>query len=574
MNRILTSTDAGRQADVAVARRVIPTIVLGVGVLVFYLLIYLLPLGFRPLLIPDETRYAEIPREMLTTGDWVTPRLNGLRYFEKPPLGYWLNAASIAAFDEHEFAVRLASALSAGLTTLLVFLLARQLTRERYVPLLAALIHMTFIEVYLIGVTNVLDTPLTLFLTAGIAAFYYAARSPDHKSLWWLSGVAFGLAFLTKGFLAFAVPVLVLVPWMLLQGTWRTLMIKGWQVVLAAILVVLPWSVLIHLHETDFWRYFFWIEHLKRFTSDNAQHKESFFYFLIYLPALAFPWLSLAPAAVAGLWRPAAESRTDRGTLLFLWLWLVLPFLFFSASSGKLLTYILPCFPPLAVLTATGLVRYFCHDRSRLFDYGIWVNTLLFLCLLVALWLSQTMEIGFRVYAKAETGKVALLSTALLVCIAAGFHALLVNNARWKLASAVAMIVPILFIASFVLPERVLEHKAPEPLLAPFKNRLGDNAIVIAEADVVHAAAWYLQRHDIYLIGGGETGYGLSYPDAAGRLLDPVHFAALMTQRSPRQPVLMICHHGCDGRYVKLLPKTARKQTWGQFTVWFKPGQQ
>jgi hypothetical protein len=79
---------------------------------------------------------------------------------------------------------------------------------------------------------------------------------------------------------------------------------------------------------------------------------------------------------------------------------------------------------------------------------------------------------------------------------------------------------------------------------------------------VVHAAAWYLQRHDIYLIGTGETGYGLSYPDAAGRLLDPVHFVVLMTQRSSHQPVLTVCHRDCDGRYVKLLPKAARKQTW------------
>lgn len=553
--------------------RLRPTIVLGTGVLLCYLLLYMLPLGFRPLWTPDETRYAEIPREMLITGDWVTPRLIGLRYFEKPPLGYWLNAAAIASFDNQEFAVRFTSALSAGLTTLLVFLIARQLSEDRNLPLLAALIYMTFIQVYLIGMMSVPDNPLTLFLSAGIVAFYHATRNPGRQSLWWLSGAAFGLAFLTKGFLAFALPVLVLTPWMLLQGEWRKLLAKGWQVVLAAVIVVLPWSILVHLKETDFWHYFFWVEHIKRFTSDNAQHKEPFFYFIVYFPALAFPWLSMAPAALAGLWHPVADPENDRGTRLLLWLWLLLPFLFFSVSSGKLVTYILPCFPPLAALMASGLIRYFHRERTWLIDYGILANTLLFLCLLVALGLSQTIDIGFRVYTADETGKVVLLSTAMLVSIAAGFHALLVNNTRWKLASAVAMIIPILFVASFVLPERVLGHKAPERILAPYKDSLGDDAIVIAEADVVHAAAWYLQRQDIYLLGTGETGYGLSYPDAAHRLLDPLQFAALMRQRSSRQPVLMVCHRDCDSQFVKRLPKTVQKQTWGEFTVWFDPAQ-
>lgn len=143
--------------------------------LLLYLFIYIYPLGYRPLAIPDETRYAEIPREMLATGDWITPRLNGLRYFEKPPMGYWLNAMSIALFGENEFAVRFPSALAAGITTLMVFLLALRISGRRRIAMAAAIIHMTFMEVYIVGVTSVLDNFLTLFLTAGIICFYLAA---------------------------------------------------------------------------------------------------------------------------------------------------------------------------------------------------------------------------------------------------------------------------------------------------------------------------------------------------------------------------------------------------------------
>ena len=87
-----------------------------IAVVALFLLIYILPLGVRPMVIPDETRYAEVPREMLASGDWVVPHLNGLRFFHKPPLGYWLNATSMMLFGENAFAVRLPSAMSVGIS--------------------------------------------------------------------------------------------------------------------------------------------------------------------------------------------------------------------------------------------------------------------------------------------------------------------------------------------------------------------------------------------------------------------------------------------------------------------------
>jgi len=543
------------------------------GLLLFYLLLYFVPLGSRPLAIPDETRYAEIPREMLATGNWVAPHLNGLRYFEKPPLGYWLNAASLKVFGENEFAVRFTSALAAGLTTLLVFLLARQLSKNRRVPIMAALIHMTFMEVYILGITSVLDNLVTLFLTAGIVAFFFATvrteRMASHRGLWWVSGMAFGLAFLSKGFLAFAVPVLVLVPWMLWQGRWRMLMTKSHWVVLAALFVALPWAILIHLHEGDFWRYFFWVEHIQRFSADNAQHKAPFYYFLMYLPALAFPWLSLAPAAISGLRGVTSEDEEKRNILRLLWLWLLLPFLFFSASSGKLATYILPCFPPLAVLISLGLTRYLDNSRGKLFDFGVLLNILIFLCLLVALWISQVINVGFRAYAGGEGVRVALLSFTLLLGTVAGLAAFLGNRTQWKLVASLAMIAPFLFSISFVFPNQVLEHKSPGLLLKQYQDRITEDTIIISDADLVRAAAWYFKRDDIYLLGQGELEYGLGYPDAAHRLLDQTRFASLVENGATHRPVLLLCHRACNSQFVALLPKTAQKHAWGEFTLWF-----
>jgi 4-amino-4-deoxy-L-arabinose transferase len=113
----------------------------------FFLLFYILPLGFRPIFIPDESRYAEIPREMIASGDWVVPRLDGIRYFEKPVLGYWLNAISIKMFGENAFAVRFPSAMATGLSAFIIFLLIRRFSNRNFLGAITAVIFLTCFEV-------------------------------------------------------------------------------------------------------------------------------------------------------------------------------------------------------------------------------------------------------------------------------------------------------------------------------------------------------------------------------------------------------------------------------------------
>lgn len=551
------------------------TVLIAGGLLLFYLLIYILPLGYRPLLIPDETRYAEIPREMLATGDWVTPHLNGLRYFEKPPLGYWLNATSIALLGENEFAIRFPSTFAAGLTTFIVYLFALQVWANRRIALAAALIHMTCLEVYVVGTLSVLDNFLTLFLTSGIFTFYLAVNGEQKNTgcwkLWIAPGISFGLAFLVKGFLAFAIPLLVLVPWMMWQGEWRTLIKKGWWVIFAAILIALPWSVLIHLREGDFWNYFFWIEHIKRFTADNAQHKAPFYYYLMYLPALAFPWLSLLPAAISGLRGTDSSGLKKQNALRLLWLWLLLPFLFFSTSSGKLVTYILPCFPPFAVLTAVGLIGYLNSRRDKLFKFGVLFNTLVFLCLLAALLIIQAMDVGFRFYDETEHAKLAVLALSLLIGTSAGLAAFRAKRYEVKLAASVVIIAPLLLSISFAIPIETMKHKAPGQLFMQYLERVDNNTIIISEASLLRATAWYLKRDDIYLISKGEVEYGLGFPEARHRYLDKEHFQSLLENNTPGRSILMACKGQCDEQLTALLPPIAKKQVWGRFAIWYVP---
>ncbi|HEJ83636.1 MAG TPA: phospholipid carrier-dependent glycosyltransferase, partial [Desulfobacteraceae bacterium] len=402
------------------------------AVISLFLILYILPLGWRPLAIPDETRYAEIPREMIASGDWVVPRLNGLKYFEKPALGYWLNALSIMVFGENPFAVRLPSALSAGMTAMILFFLMRRFgTRAEAAPLGAAA-YLTALLVLALGTISILDSMLTLFLTGAMASFFFACQEghPLKRSGFLaLFGAFCGLAFLMKGFLAFAVPGIAIVPFLVWERRLKELFRILWIPLLALLLVTLPWGILIHLKEGDFWNYFFWTEHIRRFISPvPGQHPKPFWYFLPILAGGALPWLFLVPAAFSET--TAGLGRRDP-LVRFAVCWFLFPFLFFSACSGKLIPYILPCFPPFIMIIAMGLADYFEKGKKRAFNVAAWCLAVLMGGIAIALVLNQTTRILWvRVYDPLESWKWAIAAGGFLAWGAGAFFSAV--HPDWK----------------------------------------------------------------------------------------------------------------------------------------------
>src|SRR5262249_8770856 len=159
-----------------------------------FVLVYLLPLGVRPLASPDEVRYGQIAREMIASGDWVSPHFNGVRYFEKPVLGHWLNALSLTTLGENPFAVRLPVALATGLSAVIVFLLVRRFL-ARSTAVLSTAIFLTTVLVAGCGSVAVLDAFLALFVTAAVGAYYVAitaTRRGERYAYLALCGVACG----------------------------------------------------------------------------------------------------------------------------------------------------------------------------------------------------------------------------------------------------------------------------------------------------------------------------------------------------------------------------------------------
>jgi 4-amino-4-deoxy-L-arabinose transferase len=515
----------------------------------FFLLAYILPLGARCLMVPDETRYGEIPREMITGGDLVVPHLDGLRYFEKPALGYWVHAGSILLFGENRFAVRLPSALAVGLTCLLIYALSglgcRGSSRQAGFPAaLSTLIYLSSLEVFGVGTTAVLDSLFAFFLTASIAAFYFATEAPPGSAVerryLLLSGLSCGLAFLTKGFLAFAIPVLALAPYLLWQRRFGDLWRMTWLPILTAVLVALPWSIAIHLREPDFWRFFFWNEHIRRFMADDAQHKKAFWFYFLTAPGMFIPWTFLVPAAVPAI-RGGVNEQGPRGRLMrAASCWFLLPFLFFSVSGGKLLTYILPCFPPFAILMAFGL----CHileakGRSRaVFQWGVAGISFLFTLILLAFLGVQFFGYG-GVHPYGRIWKAVLAVSCLifwLLCCIGAFKSR--NGIRKVILFGMAPLL-LYFTVPFIIPDPLLASKCPGRLLAQHRRDVGAHDIVISDEATLTAACWYFSRSDVYLLGKpDELRYGLSYPDAAGRRCD-LATAIDLIRRNPGKTVLV-----------------------------------
>ena len=376
---------------------------------------------------------------------------------------------------------------------------------------------------------------------------------------------ACGAAFLVKGFLALAIPVIVAAPYLATARRWRELGTSPWWPIAVAALVALPWSVLVYLREPDFWRYFFWVEHVQRFTANDAQHAAPFWYYAAYLPLTGWPWILLLPAAVIGLRR----SSGDRDFVGYLIIWAALPFLFFSTSSGKLATYILPCFAPLSILLAAGIERYLAAGYTRAWRVAAAGIALAFLVVLAVLLAAQSGALGTVPFGTGEGGRLAVVVGSFAVGAAAGVAAF-ASRGTWTRIGGVAVAGAALLVPlHFALPQRAIDNFAPAAAVARYAA--GTDTVVVSDAPLFGTAAWVLKRTDIYVASPGEIDYGLSYPEAKQRLLDGPAFAALLEANRGRRDVVLVCVPSTEEDLRALLPAGARREQHGNVIVWRVP---
>lgn len=322
-----------------------------------YGLLWFGTLNYRHLIPSDEGRYAEMAREMLVTGDWITPRYNGYKYFEKPPLQIWATAAAFQAFGIGDWQARLWTALTGFLTILCIGFTGARIYNAR-AGWLGALVLASSPMWVIAGHFNSLDMGLSAFLVAALCSLLFA-QSSENKTLsrnWmWACWACMALATLSKGVIGIAIPAMVFVVYSISAWDWkiwrRLYLISGIALYLA---ITAPWFALVAKRNPEFLEFFFIHEHLQRFTQDDHSRTGPIYYFIPLLLIGFLPWIAQIPSSIAQAWR---ERRAYFSPSWLLVCWFLVILGFFSISHSKLPGYIIPIFPALAMLVGNCLDR-------------------------------------------------------------------------------------------------------------------------------------------------------------------------------------------------------------------------
>jgi len=450
-----------------------------VALLVLLAVVWIEPTGSW-LAEPDETRYAEIPREMLAAGDFVVPRLNGLPYFEKPPLLYWVNAASLRLFGETPWAARLPTRLAGTGTAVLVLLAARAAGLGGGA---AAILFLAAPMGFLFSRTNLTDGLLTFFFTATLLAARETVLRREAGRRWAaaaaLTGACAAAAFLTKGLIALVLPGAILLAWAAatrrLSATLRSLVLSPAPVVFAALAA--PWLVAAERRNPGFLQFFFVHEHFQRFATGTAKRPGPIYYFvpvflLGFLPGLAF------------FARGVARGIRPRDPAFFFLVWFAAVFVFFSVSGSKLPPYLFPAIPAAALLAARGLPQ----EGSR----GPW---------LVQASLATALAVGLPLVpqVRAEIARpelAGILAPALAVLVLASWAAVLfARNARPLALAALAV-----GWAAFCAAVSLGWPRMPQATMcaelasaAATASREGGGAPIVGYRDYLNGVSWELK---------------------------------------------------------------------------------
>ncbi|MBE6362912.1 MAG: phospholipid carrier-dependent glycosyltransferase [Lentisphaerae bacterium] len=466
-------------------------------VFLFFIVVYILPLGSRPLILP-EYGFAETAREMLLSGDYVTPRLRGETVSDVPAPAYYPGAKGIQLFGKNSFAVRFPSALAAGLTALFIWILIKQMLRDEKLAALSAVIYLSFSVVYGSG-TLANEASLGAMLTVGCCGCMFMVFQEEkfnrRKVLnLILSGALMGLGFLVSGFDAVIIPLLSGIGYMLWDKKLRQLPLFVTGCGIIAFLVAMPWMLAINRAVPGYWQNFVRSEWQAFLPScgDAPWYWQLFFFVLG-----AFPAALLIPAAgVVG--KEAWKGFLRQPLFRFAFCFLFLPLIFFSFNCTWDVNCVLACFAPLALLIAAGVRVYFnsgCHHRS----YN-WVMTLWGAFLIIAggaLIALRFMELYTR-FLPISPLFYPVMGTVLIFAGAAMIYSA-IGNWRGRLylfffgIGLVMLFLPWFFNGNAHMPGEALQE-----IKTRYIDRLNPEVTVIVERDdLANAAAWEFDRRDI-----------------------------------------------------------------------------
>ncbi len=336
---------------------------ISLGLVVFCLFLFFYNLGRPALFEPTEGRNAEIAREILLTHDWVTPHDDFVPVLDKPILFHWLIVFCYKLFGVSEWSARLTSALAGLGSVILVYLFAKEFL-GLWEALWSVLILASSVQFYALSRIVIFDMPLNFFVTLSLCCFYWGANSGSgfkKKAFYMVMYAAMGGGTLIKGPIGLFLPGMVIFFYMSVAKKWFLLremnLFHGVNLFLT---IVVPWYIWAEIRNPGYLYYFLSEENVLRFVTPHFNRSEPFYYFLGVLAVGFMPWTFLLPYVIRAQWMKSKDETT-----LFLVLWVILPYLLFSFSQTKLSHYILPIYPPLAILVGEALTTSLKHLSKK-----------------------------------------------------------------------------------------------------------------------------------------------------------------------------------------------------------------
>ena len=396
-------------------------------------------LDYRHLVASDEGRYGEIAREMYATGDWVTPRYNGYKYFEKPPLQGWMTAIAYTLFGVGEWQSRLWTGITGYFAILATGFTAWKLVggeRGVLAGWISAILLASSPMWSVGGHFNTLDMGLSSILSCALFSLILAQRNglsiKARRNWMWLCWAFMALAVLSKGLIGLVIPGMVLVVYTLTTwdwALWKRLHVFSGLVVF--LLITAPWFILVSIKNPEFAHFFFIHEHWDRFTKDGHNRKGHPLYFVPLILVGFIPWLWQLAQGFVRAWKDRRGEPTVSAVPGFrpLWLaglWAVMIFAFFSKSQSKLPGYIMPIFPAISLLAGLALTSAF-ERMSAAGEDRSWKRQMVYMTLLVLIAfvsLPYTYQLGNAPYERLEYQEYTIwIAVALVVALTTMIYA-------------------------------------------------------------------------------------------------------------------------------------------------------
>ena len=472
-------------------------------ILVVY--VYFAGLGDYGFVDPDEGRYSEIPREMIEAGDYITPRLNYVKYFEKPILHYWLTAASFKMFGQNEFAGRLTPVVLGLLGCVVTSALAYIITKDKRSSFVSAMILASSTLWFGISRINITDMTLTFFFT--LSLFFFRLWAEDTQKFLWLCMfyVSMALTVLTKGLIGVVLPGGIAVIYALMTKQSKKILMRIFSptAIIIFFIVNCIWFIPVCMANSDFFHFFFIREHFLRYTTKIHQRYQPFYWFIPILIAGLVPYTgTLYDSIKAMLGKCRLISKSDG---IFLGLWFFITFIFFSFSNSKLVTYILPCFPPLAILAGASLSSF----EGKEFRNFITINAVILIPLALTGIIWPTFTNDTRVIAM----RIPAISLAVMLLVFTVSTFFLMYSKRTLFITCILGVLT-MYSASgaFIVEGKLLSHKEAAAIIKTYEP---DEVVVFQ--NLMQGMNFYLERRTITADTIDELEFGASQIDDADK---------------------------------------------------------